>query len=260
MKRLIILILFLIPLATALTITEIESNPQGQDIGNEKIEFYSEQETDLSEYKIINNDQDEIQLSGTNKGYFTYILEKQWLDNTDEKIFLYKNNELIQETLLFEDSENNDKTHQLCNNSWKFDYSTFNLENNCPQPQPDPEPEEPEQNQTQPEPQNQTQEQDPQEPQQNKTETQEPIKLYEDKEDKEKETKKQETKQIIESQKEKTPPKTIYLNPQTIKTQENSFTQKKSKKPIYFLIGFCILLVILFFIQNKNKNKNEFRD
>jgi len=50
----------------------------------------------------------------------------------------------------------------------------------------------------------------------------------------------------------------LNLNPKTIKTEENSSFQDKAKYPL-LLGGFCILLAILYLLQNKGKRKNEFR-
>ncbi len=130
MKKKIFLLLLLLLIKGVLTlqITEVELNPSGSDSGNEWIEFYSEKEVDLGEYKIINNDGDEIKLSGKVKGFYVYVFEKQWLDNSDEKIILYKGNEKIQETLIFEDSKNNELTWQFCD-KWEFKTSTKGKEN-----------------------------------------------------------------------------------------------------------------------------------
>ena len=115
---------------SGLIITEFELNPPGSDSGNEWIEFFSEDEIDLEGYKIINNDGDEKNLEGIFSGYFIYKLEGQWLDNSDEKIFLYKNNELIFETDLTYDSKNNDKTLQYCD-YWFLGDSTKGEKNDC---------------------------------------------------------------------------------------------------------------------------------
>jgi len=89
-----IIFLLIIPNISAIIINEVELNPAGDDTGNEYIEFYSKDEINLTEYKIINNDGNELQLNQTFTGYFVFTFEKQWLDNSDEKISLYKNNHL----------------------------------------------------------------------------------------------------------------------------------------------------------------------
>src|SRR3989339_345429 len=125
-KYILILVMFFLPIINAIQITEVELNPLGDDKGNEWVELYSEEEVNLTGYKIVNNDGEEINLNGNLEGYYVYIFEKQWLDNSDEKIFLYYNNELIDETEIFKDDKNNDLTWQFCNNQWLFANSTKN--------------------------------------------------------------------------------------------------------------------------------------
>lgn len=233
MNKLLILSILLLPLSSALQITEIELNPLGTDAGQEWIEFYSEVSLNLSEYKIINNDQQELSLFGNDSGYFLLILNAQWLDNTDEKIYLYQGNELIQETSLLEDSKNGGFTFQLCGDKWVFRQGTPQQENNCP---------EIEKKEILEEKINQSKDNPEQSSlPENKTFN------YDN-----------ESKETNFPSKEELPPKPIHLNPQTIKTPENSSKQEQDKKPIIFFIGFCILLSILYFVQSKGKNKNEF--
>jgi competence ComEA-like helix-hairpin-helix protein len=49
---------------------------------------------------------------------------------------------------------------------------------------------------------------------------------------------------------------TITLTTQNIKSQENN--ENKSRYPIYGLVGFCVLLGVLFILKNK-RYQNEFR-
>lgn len=114
----------------AIRINEVESNPTATDAGNEWVELYSSQEFSLEGYKLVNKDGQEINLSESFQGYFIYIFEKQWLDNVDEKVSLYKGGELIDETEIFSDSTNDDKTWQYCN-SWTFIKETREKENLC---------------------------------------------------------------------------------------------------------------------------------
>ncbi|MBT4375836.1 hypothetical protein HOD29_00470 [archaeon] len=234
MYKFLILFILLLPFSLALQITEVEMNPLGSDSGKEWIEFYSEMEVNLSNYKIINNDQGELSLSGNNSGYFILILNSQWLDNKDERIYLYKENELIQETTILEDSKNNDLTFQLCGEEWFFQEKTPKQENSCPESEPDPEPIPPE-NLSSPLPEIPTPEIKISEPNKNISK---PKTIFPPKEEKKQET--------------------IYLNTQTIKTPENS-SKQQDRKPIIFFIGFCMVLSILYFVQSKGKNKNEFR-
>ena len=132
MRKLLLVLVFIIFISnvSALRIIEFESNPAGTDSGNEWIELYNDGEVNLEGYRLVNNDGDEIILNDGFSGYFVYIFEKQWLDNTDEKVFLYKNEELIDKTDIFDDSKNNDMTWQLCD-SWEFKISTKGEGNSC---------------------------------------------------------------------------------------------------------------------------------
>ncbi len=118
--------------ASAIQITEFESNPAGSDSGNEWIELYSDEKVNLESWKLENNDEDVLELDKEFSGYLVIEFEKQWLDNKDEKVILRNsNNEIIDETDVFDDSKNNDKTWQICENNWIFVNMTKNNENNC---------------------------------------------------------------------------------------------------------------------------------
>ncbi|MBU2053136.1 MAG: lamin tail domain-containing protein [Nanoarchaeota archaeon] len=133
MKKVVSIIILVILLTniSAIRINEFELNPSGADTGNEWVELYDRGDFDLGGYKLVNNDGDEIELSGSFSKYYIYTLEKQWLDNTDEKVFLYKDGELIDETDLLDDEENDDKTWQLCGKDWEFYEETKDDKNDC---------------------------------------------------------------------------------------------------------------------------------
>ena len=66
MKPLITILLILITIQSIqaqIIINEIELNPQGKDNGNEWIELYTTEETDLTNYILKNNDNQTIQLN-----------------------------------------------------------------------------------------------------------------------------------------------------------------------------------------------------
>ncbi len=127
---LILLFLFLAPLCSAsILISEVELNPEGTDSGREWIELSSDSEFDIEGYKIINNDGDEFLLKGEINKVYVIEFEKQWLDNSDEKVFLYKGESIVDETILFNDSKNDDSTWALCNNQWIFTNSSKGLKN-----------------------------------------------------------------------------------------------------------------------------------
>lgn len=224
---LILVFVILISSISALKITEFESNPEGTDAGNEWIELYSEEEVDLENYKLVNNDGDEIILNDSFSGYFIYIFEKQWLDNSDEKVLLYENESLIDETEVFDDSKNNDMTWQLCD-SWEFKLSTKGEENSCEE---DEEPSE------------------------------EPVEEKDEDERTAKEKKVvEEYQEIAEIREEETGPielKMINLNPKVIKS-ENDNEKLNNNYALYGFVFFCVLIIVLFVLR-RNKYKNEFR-
>ena len=115
-------------------INEFESNPLGSDSGNEWIELYSENQINLSGWKIMNNDNGSLELNQTINGYLIINLQGQWLDNSDERIFLYNQNSLIDSSILLSDSANDNKTWQYCTGNWNFTIQTKNSQNNCSSP------------------------------------------------------------------------------------------------------------------------------
>ena len=226
MKVIVFLFLFimLVSSISAIRITEVELNPTGTDAGYEWVELYNKEEANLNDYKLVNNDGDELILNRTFSGYYIYIFSKQWLDNSDEKIFLYKNTELVDETDIFSDSKNNDMTWQLCE-SWEFKDLTKGENNGCSQ----------ELEETDEEPETEANSS-------NVTETPSVPVIK------------------IEDSPKETELKTIDLNPKVIKSEENSQVSGK-RYAIYGLFAFGVLLGLLFLIKNfiRKKYKNEFK-
>lgn len=261
MKRLIILFLMvflLFNLTASLKVTEIELNPEGRDSGNEWIEFYSEKEVNLSEYTIKNNDKnndgDKIKINERVEGYYVYVFEKQWLDNSDEKVLLYKNNKSLQETDLVEDSKNNNKTWQLCEGEWIFKEQTKNKQN-CKNNKSNTD-----------EKNNQTQEKNNSgNTEKNSEQETEPETNKEDIEKEENSKESFKYKKLEVNSNNKKPEKnknitleTIKLNPKSIKNKENN----KDLTDNIALIGlFCffIVLMFLFGIKKIRQRKDEFR-
>tara|TARA_Y100000034_G_C6868549_1_gene396130 strand:+ start:101 stop:1117 length:1017 start_codon:yes stop_codon:yes gene_type:complete len=126
-----IISLFLINLVFAIRINEVELNPTGTDSNDEWIELYSNTEVDLNGWKLVNNDDDELELDQVFNGYLIIELDGQWLDNSNERVFLYEDETLIDETELFDDPNNDDKTWQYCNGEWNFTTQTRDSENEC---------------------------------------------------------------------------------------------------------------------------------
>ena len=121
-------------------INEVELNPSGSDSGNEWVELYSNEEINLTGWRLVDASDDSMELDIIINGY--YVLEDIDfnLRNTDEEIYLYNQDNLISEFSSFDDSDNDDKTWQYCNENWNFTYMTKDAENNCTISQPDPVP------------------------------------------------------------------------------------------------------------------------
>ncbi|HKL23650.1 MAG TPA: hypothetical protein VJ895_02765 [Candidatus Nanoarchaeia archaeon] len=232
MSKLFLCLILVLPLVVGLQITEVELNPLGKDAGNEWIEFYSEEEINLSQYKIKNNDQDELVINHSFNKYFIYYFQNQWLDNVDESVFIYNNSKLIFQTPLFEDKENNEKTWQLCNNEWLFQKQTKNKENCDEIPK-----------------------------QKNKTSfknsTNEEILSNEEKKENFFTRRDEKTKNLSQISKNITK-ETIQLNPKTIKKEKTTSSLGEKNYAKYSIIGFCILLFSLYLIKSKKK-KNEWQ-
>jgi len=126
----LVIFVWVISSVSGIVITEVEINPSGSDSGGEWIEFFSEEEVNLSNYRIVNNDGDEILLSGTFKDIFVYEIGKQWLDNSDERVVLFEGDEKVFETDIFKDSKNDGKTWSYCSD-WDFGESSKGEENEC---------------------------------------------------------------------------------------------------------------------------------
>jgi hypothetical protein len=118
--------------AVGIEITEFESNPEDEDSGEEWIELYSEEEFNLEGYSLRNQDDDIYNLSGNFSGYFVVTFDVQWLDNSDERVYLLdENNETVDRTSVFDDNDNDNFAWSLCDDEWVFLVSSEGEENNC---------------------------------------------------------------------------------------------------------------------------------
>lgn len=230
-RILILVFVVLISGVSALKITEFESNPEGTDAGNEWIELYNDGEISLEGYKLVNNDGGEIFLNESFSGYFVYTFKKQWLDNSDEKVFLYENETLIDETDIFEDNKNNGLTWRLCQ-TWEFLNSTKGQENDCGKESSE----------------------------EGSEEANEIVETTEETEEA------QGTGKIIKEIEESSPRETgplelkiITLNPKVIKSENGKEDLNKNNYAIYGFVLFSVLLGVLFILRKNRYNKNEFR-
>ncbi len=226
------LIVLIIPQVSSIKITEFESNPKDdcRDC-TEWAELYSEIEINLSEYWIENSKSSVINLSGIGKGHIKIDFGKRFLTNTGDILVLKKSGEIIDETSLLKDEENNDMTWQLCD-SWEFKLSTKGEENSCEEIPEEPAEEEEEQEQ---------------EEEEEADEERQEIEEYQE---------------IGEPVSRETGPielQTINLNPKVIKSEDDNENLSKSNYAVYGLVFFCALLVVLFILRKNKHNKNEFR-
>jgi hypothetical protein len=200
----------------AIEITEVEINPGGDDSGSEWVEFFSEEEVNLSEYRILNNDGDEIVLEEKFSGFFVYTFEKQWLDNKDEKVFLYEGDSLVDETDVFADEGNDGETWSLCGD-WEFGSGSKGEKNKCDEKEED---------------------------------DFEVDSEVDDVVESEEVEKIEEIVSVVSEEEEDLGEEVIYLAPKSIKSQANkelvfeSKNEKIKKYAIYVFALFCVIIII----------------
>jgi hypothetical protein len=132
MVFLFIMIVMVIDFASGIVISEFEMNPEGKDAGFEWVELYSEIEIELSEFTLKNNDGDEEDLAGNFVGYYVVEFDSQFLDNTDEKVILLEDDDEFYNTPTLDDTNNDERSWNLCDDEWVFIKSSKGEENDCP--------------------------------------------------------------------------------------------------------------------------------
>lgn len=245
----IIIVLFLsLHSVNALIISEIESNPDGTDSKNEWIELYSEEEIN-GEYILVNNDAGEIydnedknqlKINFNFQGYYIYNFNSQWLDNSDEKVYLYDGagTSLIDSTNIFDDNGDSDFTWQRCNDTWIFENNTKG-EINCIIE------ETPEENETE-------------------VPVEDEVEIEEEKDDSKDEKKEviKETpeEKIVEKKESVVTGSVIKLDSKDIKSKKSTEEIDKSNLATIGL-GLVVILLLLLLVSQKYKQnkKNEFR-
>ena len=119
----------MIAMTSGLRINEVELNPYDDcNDCSEWIELYSEEEINLTNFKLRDKDNNTMNLNFSFSGYYI-LFPNISLNNNNEKLFIY-NNSLIFETIELSDSYNDNQTWQYCD-GWVFKMNTFNFENNC---------------------------------------------------------------------------------------------------------------------------------
>ncbi len=105
-------------------IVEVELNPSGEDKGNEWVRLYNPNDNDISieGWQLVSSNHS-ILLKDIIKGkdYLIITADKRWLNNENEHLRLYdNNNNLIYETPQLSDDKNNYYTWQLIGDTWQF--------------------------------------------------------------------------------------------------------------------------------------------
>lgn len=211
-----LLTIILMDNSSALRLNEIEANPEGTDSGNEWIELYSQESVSLDGHFLENGDGGIYNLSGSFSGYFVVTFPGQWIDNTNETIYLKSSGNIIDEIDQFADNKV-EKTYSFCDDEWEFISETKNGENSCANN------EEPQTNNNE----------------SGQTEIEEPA-VAENKTKINKIAIVPSTEKIIQQTKI-----SLNKNNNNKPTAEITKTYKTRMNVIYFFMGFCVLLVVL---------------
>ncbi len=122
--------------STALQISEVEQNPDGDDTGNEWVELYSETTINLDGYYLTNKANKHYNLSGEFSGYLTVTINTTssgWITNKNDSIALWKDEEIDKTAWLEEEKEKKGFAWSKCSSEWVFIVSTKGEENACEQ-------------------------------------------------------------------------------------------------------------------------------
>lgn len=126
----IIAIIYCYPV-NSIRINEIELNPAGEDRGNEWLELYSEQETNLDGWKIMNIKYKNISLNESFSGFKIIYTPYAFLSNEKQRFYLINPaSEIVQETPEISDNYNDNRSWQFCS-EWIFAEASRGEENNC---------------------------------------------------------------------------------------------------------------------------------
>jgi len=109
-------------------INEVELNPLGEDSGNEWVELYSDVEINLTGWTLEDSEENVLELNETFNGY--YIIDN-YIFLEDGVFFLYNDSGLIDEIDIMNDSVNDSKTWQYCEDNWTFVEMTKGSVNSC---------------------------------------------------------------------------------------------------------------------------------
>jgi len=127
----LIISLFLIKFIFAIRINEVELNPDGTDSRNEWIELYSESKINITNWEIRSNNGRSMIFNASFSGYYILNTSTNLLTNSNNKLYLYNNSEMVFETEILNDKDNDGNTWQYCDGKWNFEYMTRGSENYC---------------------------------------------------------------------------------------------------------------------------------
>ncbi len=248
MKKLVGLLLFvlILPNILAITITEIEINPEDGKLGIEWVEIYNEknESVDISSWSIwdgFKNEKKRYEFDDETEiepgEYIVVEFDYPVLNNANEYVVLKNDVEsAVDKTDTLNEKDPSIKTWQLCDNDWEYIDSTKGEVNNCPEDEDIKEDKADE-------------EEDSEEEEDENKETEDEKEDKNSEEDKSSETVNKEKNSPITLQ-------TINLDAKDINSEEtNDLTTKYS---LYAIIGFLILILVLMILKNKRYNKNEF--
>ncbi|MFH1307933.1 MAG: hypothetical protein ABIH72_03705 [archaeon] len=130
-----IVLILILPFISAIRINEVDLNPNDNcNDCTEWVELYSEANIDLQGWKLVDKDNNTMELEGSFSGYLV-IEPSISLNNNNEQLFLYNGTELVSQTNVISDSYNDNRSWQYCNGNWMLDISTRGTENLCNQQQ-----------------------------------------------------------------------------------------------------------------------------
>jgi hypothetical protein len=115
----------------AIFIMEVELNPPGTDSGNEWVELYFSEESDVDGFYLENGDGGTYNLSGTLEGYVVIEFDSQWLDNSEEIVYLKNGDIVIEKTIELKDNDDDGNSWNYCDGEWIFIESSEGEENLC---------------------------------------------------------------------------------------------------------------------------------
>lgn len=127
-----VLIFISLSFVSAIRINEVELNPEGTDSGNEWVELYSNEQINLTDWKICSNNGRNMTFNASFAGFLVINTAYNLLTNDDNRLQLRNSSEdIIFETINLSDSYDDNRTWQYCDGNWNFANSTKGAANLC---------------------------------------------------------------------------------------------------------------------------------